>query len=126
MQIHVHNGRIGQTRGEIVLLLAFGGSTPPVQFHLRQHFTGSQRAVHQRNHFVQRHGKWKMFWYTGLTERSLKRETIITLTWYSYITSSLIYQSCLTRKTREYYTAIYVQYNKNNPLTMWMVIANII
>ncbi|GAR44190.1 hypothetical protein NGUA11_03554 [Salmonella enterica] len=40
-----------------MLVLAFNGSTPPVQFGFRQHFTGRQRVVQQRYGFVQRHGK---------------------------------------------------------------------
>lgn len=40
-----------------MLLFAFHRGTPPVKFSGWQHFAGGQCVVHQRNRFVQRHGK---------------------------------------------------------------------
>lgn len=57
MQFHIDNRRIGQAGGEIMLLFAFHRGTPPVKFSGWQHFAGGQCVVHQRNSFVQRHGK---------------------------------------------------------------------
>ncbi len=57
LAVDVDDSGIGQHGREEVLLLAFNGGAVPLQGHFRQHFTGSQRVVHQRYGFVQRNGE---------------------------------------------------------------------